>query len=186
MVACNASAQDAHVPPRISSNWELKGLHLGTSTQDVQTAIPAATCKTETFDAGLSTCRDSNNTLAGKSAMVTVRLLDGKAVLIEIANINQAQAKTAAAALAQKYGPASEVRADSYTPPLGDHVVRDQKHLWFDGDIQIVVAPFQWSSKGRWPYAAVTLMDVAKHDREWIVRLKAKGGNSEPAAAIDL
>lgn len=179
---CNIStaADEAVQLEGTAANWELKGLRLGASIDQVKAALPSAECDTKPFDAGLTTCMDYNNTLADQKAVVMVKLLEGRVVYIDIGNINLEQARAAATALAVKYGPAGKVlKVEGQTSAAN----RDRniwtdadRYTWTNGDILLQVNPFAWTDKKRRvTYAAVVLLDTAKHDRKWLIRYKSQG-----------
>ncbi len=163
-----------------SSEWELKGLHLGVTLEEVKTALPNAKCVVEHFDQALASCDDWNNTLAEKKAIVTVKFLDGRAVFISIANIDISQSKLAAAALTQKFGSPKKITTlEGHTSVRHRErsIYTDAEHyLWKDGNTVLTVNPFEWTNKkSGTTYAAVTLMDEEKHDRQWVVRFNNQG-----------
>lgn len=173
-----AAAQDSST--RDSSAWELKGLHLGATMDDVKAAFPGAKCEVEAFDAGLATCMDWKNSLAGSKALLNVKFLDGRAVFISVANIDLKQADAAAVALTAKFGPATVIEANEGHETerfrqRGIYTTAD-RYTWTQGAHVLEVVPFDWTNKRTGiTHAAVVLRDEVKHDREWIVRYNNKG-----------
>lgn len=173
-----ATVQDSSTQD--STAWELKGLRLGSTMDEVKAAFPEAKCSVVTFDTSLSTCKDWNNSLAGGKAMVNVKLLDGVAVFISIENIDLKQADAAAVALTAKFGPATTVEPNEGHETerfrqRGIYTTADS-YTWSQGDLFLEVIPFAWTSARTGKnHAAVVLRDEAKHDREWIVRYNNKG-----------
>lgn len=178
----------AQAPPEAapSARWEIKGIRLGASRAEIEALVPSLACKPADFDDGLSTCIDPNATLAEKTALLRVRLLDGKVVLVELAHLRPKQTRVAAEALVQKFGLANRISDATYRPAFGDHVVRDKKHIWEDAGIQLVVDPLEPKPDGTYPEGTVFLVDVAKYDGEWMGRFRTKGKGRNAADAIGL
>jgi hypothetical protein len=185
-LALPCAAQQPPVPAHVSATWEIKGIRLGASKDDVLAAVPGVVCKVEAFDAGLESCRDENAMLADKRALLRVKLLDGKVVLVELANLGRKQLEAATDALAAKFGPPTDIDESTYKPSFGDHVVRGPRHRWIDGDVQLVMNALEPRSDGGFPEGAVYLFDVDAHDKEWLGRYRAKGKGREAAEAIGL
>lgn len=163
-----------------TANWELKGLRLGNSIEEIKAALPAVKCDTESFDASLTTCTDWNNTLAGKKALVTVKLLEGHAVYICLDNLDLNQAAAAAAALTVKFGPADKVvmvEGQTTAANRDRNVWTDaERYTWSNGEVLLQVDPFSWTdNKRRVTYAAVILEDTTKHRHQWLIRYKSHG-----------
>ena len=172
--------------PTPSARWELNGIALGATQAQVEALAPGLACTTEGFDAGLATCRDANATLADKPALLRVRLLDDRVVLVELARLRPKQVRAAHEALAQKFGPPSRTAEVTHRPAFGDHVVRDVKHVWEDGSVQLIANPLAPRADGGFPDGAVVLLDVARHDGEWLGRLRTQGKGRAAADAIGL
>lgn len=163
-----------------SENWDLKGLRLGATVDDVKALFPSAECKTESLDTGLVTCMDWKNSLAGGSAVVMVKLLDGDVVYINVGNINLEQASGAAAALTEKYGPATKVTRHKGQTSESDRENRIFKlanhYAWLNSPIALQVVPFMWTDRKRGvTYAAVVLKDETRHDNIWLTRYNGQG-----------
>lgn len=169
----------------VSASWEIKGIHLGDSGKTLLGLVPTLACKAEAFDAGLETCRDAGATLADKPATLRVTLLDDKVVLVELADLRRKQTDAAADALAQKYGPANFVSEASFRHALGDHVEKAPKYRWVDGDVQLVVDPLEVGGNGL-PHGTVYLLDVERHDQQWLGRYRLGGKGKDAADAIGL
>jgi hypothetical protein len=181
LLAIPCAASDP--PP--SAQWEIKGIRLGASREQVLAAAPALACQAEPFDPGLESCRDAHAVLADKPALLRVKLLDGRVVLVELARLSRKQAAAAADALAAKYGPANFISEATFRHAFGDHVEKAPKHRWVDGDVQLVVNPLEVDASGM-PSGAVYLFDVQQHDAQWLDRYRAKGKGKEAAEAIGL
>lgn len=178
MMVCAGAALAEEAP---TSDWSLKGLHLGASLADVQAAFPSLKCDVKPFDPALAYCEDASNQLAGEPAFLIVKLLDDKAVYISIENISYAQLQAAVPTLTEKLGaPAvsESIRGGSLE---GTKIVYTNRnhYVWRspgDASVVVVAQPFDWSDhrKNR-TYSAITLMDENKHNGEWVVRFNNHG-----------
>ncbi|WP_156968986.1 hypothetical protein [Arenimonas metalli] len=168
-VAANASEP--------SADWDLKGLRLGASVDEVKELFPAAACEAEPHDAGLVYCLDRRSSLGGTPAFLAVKLLDGQTVNIALENISYDQMRAAVPTLIEKFGEPeySESIADNVLERRGEKTVVRERHVWTgDNDAVVIAKPFDWSNeRRRVTYSSIILMSEAKQ-KEWAVRFNAK------------
>lgn len=163
-------------------NWELKGIHLGATAEEVKALLPNAICTSKSDDAGIVLCIDSKNSMGGEIATVTVKLLDDHVVKVAIENLTYEQAHSACAPLTQKFGAATFVDRVMVKLQRGRYVETEKKErcTWRDGEMSLFLDPDDWTSeKKQFTYSAIILMDEARHNREWVIRYNAKGSPSD-------
>lgn len=179
---CAGAAETPSAGTGQAASWELKGIHLGESTEAVKTLLPNASCTSKPSDAGIVVCVDDKNSVGGEVASVAVKLLDGHVVSVAIENLTYEQAYSACAPLTQKFGPATFVDRVMVKLKRGRYVETEKKErcTWRDGEMSLFLDPDDWTSeKKQFTYSAIILMDEAKHNREWVIRYNAKGSPSD-------
>ncbi|GGD58628.1 hypothetical protein [Pseudoxanthomonas indica] len=117
-----ASAQVSASP----SDWELKGLKLDMTIEEVKARFPASECKTRA--PGIEMCIDKTATFAGGSAHLVTKFLDGQLVSITLNRISIEQTESAGQGLIAKFGAppppperlAAQVHREHGQEPHGD------------------------------------------------------------------
>jgi len=163
-----ASAQQA---PGKSASWELKGLKLGMTTEEVTAKFPGATCKN--LAQGIDLCVDETATFAGGPAHVVTKFLDGHLINVTINHISRDQAASAAQGLIAKFGQTSRTDVKWKYVEADDKMENVTTYIWNDGDALMFTNPLdEYVAKTKTQYSAVHLRDRGAHDGIWLARAK--------------
>lgn len=180
-----AMAQEAasSLIPASQPVFELKGVALGMTQEQVKAALPNADCDT-LGDGSISDCFDPNSSFGGRPAQILVRLLEGKVVLISATRMTQTDAFDAADALKVKFGSPDEIRnvRVSLVRPDQEKWVVYRCPAWsINGGAQLLtVEPAAYTDKKRrFTYASVTLLDVHLHNDVWIAKKSNKASTND-------
>lgn len=178
-------AQEAASPIEASTlpTFELKGIALGMTQDQVKAALPNADCDI-LGDGTISDCFDANGSFGGRPAQILVRLLEGKVVLVSATRMTQTDAFDAADALKVKFGAPDEIRSYRVT------LVRPDQEKWvvyrcpvwsINGGAQMLtVDPAGYTDeKRRFTYASVKLVDLHLHDNVWMAKKKNKTATND-------
>lgn len=174
--AAQEAASEAGPPSRPA--FELKGIALGMTQEQVKAALPNADCAT-LGDGTISDCFDTNSSFSGRPAQILVRLLEGKVVMVSATRMTQTDAFDAADMLKVKFGAPDEIRN------IRVALVRPDQEKWAvyrcpawstnRGAQLLTVDPAAFTDqKRRFTYASVVLLDVHLHDDVWMAKKKNK------------
>ena len=165
-----------------SETWELMGIRLGMTEQDVRKLMPEAECE-QFKDGQTALCWNENRTLAGKAATLSVKFLDGRVIRVSVRDIRIAEAKAAIDVLAGRYGSpdgAGSVRADLGGGDNHGGRLLYKTPYWKDGNVEIFLNVSDWYSKKRdTTYSAVILQDTPAYSGLWLKKYKGESAANE-------
>lgn len=167
-----AVAQEA--PPQ----WELKGLHLDMTIDEVKTAFPASECKN--YAPGIDMCIDETATFAGGSAHLVTKFVDGQLINVTVNRISIDQTESAAQGLIAKFGqPQQNFTRRVYVKSTKSNRVVSSL-TWEANEASIDVDPMDlYLPKANQNFGTVVLMYRDRHNNVWVPRAK---GQSNPVA----
>lgn len=174
--AQSASQARSALPPATytddaAKGWELKGVQLGGSVADAKAKFPSLECLSPT--SGIEFCSTRQFEFAGGNGRLMLKYLDGRLVMVKIAELSRGQATSAGLGLEQKFGAPSSDRMVRRSVGDGSRMESARWAMWRAPNIMLFVAPFEERDGGD-RTAAVTLFDVQGHDYQWLPRSQGK------------
>ena len=150
--------------------------------EELKSLMPSSVC--EKFpDGTTSLCSDKDRTLAGESATLTAKILDGRVISVGVENISIAQAAAGANVLAVKFGSPDKhykVRADLHKADNNCGSCLYPTSVWLDGNVKLFTVVNDWYNKKKdYSYSAIFLQDSAVHNGKWVPKYNGKPAASE-------
>ncbi len=178
--AAAADGTDANTTP-----FELKGVRLGMSIEDVKSAMPNMICDWSSRDRGTLDCHDDTITFANKPAVLSVAALDGEVVYVAIQKLDIDDLPAAVDALQAKYGEET-LRAPQHTAYLRGKDRRSGPFTvwaWKRGSVELRTLPVDLiNSPRRANWSSIQLIDHIKYDKIYVPRWNGKSPAIRPGA----
>lgn len=184
LLVCSAAPAFADVAKVDSSKWELKGIHLGDTTEQFQSKFPNATCEASPKDAALVTCVDKTVSFSDKPAHFRAHFLDGKSVRVAIERIEAEATLAASGPLIEKYGePKIKKKKKAwYLSKYTKQVRWYETWVWQDGQIELRTQPADDTQRDPdFTWAAIVLVDHFRYDEVFFPRNLGKPAASLPS-----
>lgn len=161
-------------PSEVAKTWELKGIRLGAGIDDARALFENMRCRS--LAAGVDECVADNVAFAGGQAKMILRFLDATLISISAEQISREQTETAGFGLEEKFG--APTRDWIERKDVGARRVEMEsarRMIWLSDNFALMVLPFSQRNYDTGDYfSVVMLVDLKRHDREWMPRSEGK------------
>lgn len=179
--AAAADGTDANTTP-----FELKGVRLGMSIEDVKAAMPNIICDWSSRDRNTLDCHDDTITFADKPAVLSVAALDGEVVYVALRGLYIDDLPAAVKALQAKYGEET-LRTQQHTAYLRGKDRRNGPFdvwAWKRGSVELRTLPVDLLNSPRTAnWSSIQLIDHIKYDKIYVPRWNGKPPLVRPGAS---